>query len=391
VARLSARDRRLGEDARGAVDWLTGFDGEELPAVFSRRELQLFLWYQLPRKWLIGTDEQQAVAEALACFFDEVGAEALPLAALCRSAQTVELIRTGGRKLAAALERSGLEPPDTPLLTWSEFMSIEEALEHDLVATLLEEAIDNGELDPSRRGWRRGQAELVERYLTNLDATGTAPLARIRAARREAWLELPGRGGDRELLEHALASIDAHSPPAEAGAATEPLLWLLEQLAASVKLTQTGALPRVLVRAAVERYPDWWDTATVGPAYQEAELYPLELLHDLVDQLRLARRQRSTLQLTPKGRALRTDPQRLLNELAATLAPELPAEFDPALARLVVDEQPDEIDWSLYGLLAPFNAILVNERTPTAVTSGGRTLAAAILNARAHGPRNTLS
>jgi hypothetical protein len=41
--------------------------------------------------------------------------------------------------------------------------------------------------------------------------------------------------------------------------------------------------------------------------------------------------------------------------------------------------------------LHPFNGILVNERTPTAVTSGGRTLAAAILNAHAHGPRNTLS
>jgi hypothetical protein len=146
----------------------------------------------------------------------------------------------------------------------------------------------------------------------------------------------------------------------------------------------------VLVRAAVERYPDWWDTATVGPPYQEAELYPLGLLHDLIDQLKLARRQRSSLQLTPKGRALRTDPQRLLSELAATLAPELPAEFDPALARLLVDDQPDEIDWSVFGLLTPFNGMLVNERIPTAVTPGGRTLAAAILTARAHGPRTSI-
>jgi hypothetical protein len=392
VARLSERNPRLGEDARAAVDWLTGFDGEELPAEFSRRELQLFLWYQLPKKWLIGTDEQHAVAEALACFFDAVGAEAVPLAALCRSPQTAELIRSRGKKLATALERSGLEPPDTALLTWSEFMSIEEALEHDLVANLLEDALDKGELVPGAKGWRQRQAELVERYLTSPDACGTAPLARIHAARREAWLELPGRGGDRELLEHALASIDTHSPsPAEAGAAIEPLLWLLERLAAGVKLTQTGALPRLLVHAAVERYPDWWDTATVGPPYQEAELYPLGLLHDLIDQLKLARRQRSTLQLTPKGRALRADPQRLLGELAATLAPELPAELDPALARLVVDNQPDEIDWSLFGLLAPFNGILVNGRNPTAVTSSGRTLAAAILNARARGPRDTLS
>jgi hypothetical protein len=276
VARLSERDRRLGEDARAAVEWLTGFDGEELPAVFSRRELQLFLWYQLPKKWLIRPAEQQAVAEALACFFDEVGAEAAPLAALCRSPETAQLIRSGSQKLATALERSGLEPPDTPVLAWSEFMSVEEALEHDLVATLLEEAIDAHELDPSRRGWRSRQSELVERYLTRPDESGTVPLTRIRAARRQAWLELPGRSGDHDLLEEALETIDARSPsPAEAEEAIEPLLWLLDQLAAGVKLTQTGALPRVLVRAAAERYPDWWDTATVGPPYQEAELYPL--------------------------------------------------------------------------------------------------------------------
>jgi hypothetical protein len=85
VARLSVRERQLGEDARAAVEWLTGFDGDDLPAVFSRRELQLFLWHQLPKKWLIRTGEQQAVAEALASFFDEVGVEAAPLAALCRS------------------------------------------------------------------------------------------------------------------------------------------------------------------------------------------------------------------------------------------------------------------------------------------------------------------
>ena len=387
VARLSARDRRLGEDARAAVEWLTGFDGDDLPAVFSRRELQLFLWHQLPKKWLIRPAEQQAVAEALAWFFDEVGAEAAPLAALCRSPETAALIRNRGKNLGVALERSGLEPPDTPLLTWSEFMSIEEALEHDLVASLLEDTIDNGQLVPGAKGWRQHQNELVDDYLSNPDETGTTPLARVQAARREAWLELPGRdAAERHLLERAL-----HLPsPADTEEAIEPLLWLLAELANGVKLTQTGALPRTLVRAAVQRYPDWWNSS-IGPPYQEAELYQLCVLHDLIDALKLVRHQRLTLQLTPKGRALGIDPPRLLREVADTLAPELPADLDLTLAQLVISDQPDEIDWSLHGLLMPFHGITIENHTPTAVTPGGRTLAAAILNARAHGPRNTLT
>jgi hypothetical protein len=392
IAQLNAHSPQIGEDARAAVEWLTGGRGDEVPTVFSRRDLQLFLWYQLPRKWLIRRDEQQAVAEALAQFFDEVGAEAAPLAALCRSAQTAELIRTGGKKLTAALEASGLEPPDTPLLAWSEFMSIEESLEHDLVADLLDEAIDNGELVPGTPGWRQRQQEIVERYLTSSDGSGPTPLARIQAARRSAWLELHDRDGRRELLEAALAAIDNHpisTPDAEA--ALDPLLWLLEQLADGVKLTQTGALPRALVRSAVERYPDWWDTETVGPPYQEAELYPLCILHDLIDELKLARRQRNTFKLTPRGQTLRTNANRLIADIAATIADQLPADLDPPLADLVLDNEPAPDDWSLYGLLAPFHGIIGGRfRTAEMVTRSGRILAAAILDARAHGRRNNL-
>lgn len=391
VARLSGRDRELGEDARASVEWLTGFAGDEMPAPFSRRELQLFLWYQLPKKWLISADEQLAVAEALACFFDQIGTEAIPLAALCRSTQTAEMIRTRGKNIASALERSGLEPPDTALLAWSAFMSIEESLEYDLVGAMLEEAVNTGGLVPGATGWRQRQTELVEQYLTNPDDSGTAPLARIHTARRQNWLDLPGRGPEeRTLLERALTALDAsQTSAADATEAIEPLLWLLGQLAPAVKLTQTGALPRTLVRTAVERYPDWWDTATVGPPYQEAELYPLGVLHDLVEQLKLARRQRLTLQLTPRGRTLRTDPQRLLGQVATAIAADMPAELDLTLSRLLVDDQP-EIEWNLLGLLTPFNGIAIENRNPTTATPSGRTLAAAILNARAHGPRTSI-
>ncbi|MGH3026008.1 MAG: hypothetical protein ACRDLR_06145 [Gaiellaceae bacterium] len=71
------------------------------------------------------------------------------------------------------------------------------------------------------------------------------------------------------------------------------------------------------------------------------------------------------------------------------IAQDLPAELDLALARVLADDQP-EIEWPVFGVLTPFNGILVDHRTPTAITAGGRTLAAAILHARAHGPRTNL-
>ena len=393
VGRLSERDRRVGEDARAAVEWLAGFDDEGLPAVFSRRQLQLFLWYQLPRKWLIRQTEQQAVAEALGCFFEFLGQEAMPLAALCRSSQTAELIRTRGRKLSSALERSGLEPPDTGLLAWSHLMTIEESLERDLVAGMLEHAVDTGQLVPGAKGWRQQQAELVDQYLTTPDASEIAPLSRIHAARREAWLDYPGRSIDeRTLLEHALAAIEAHPPsPAEARDAVEPLLWLLDQLADGVKLTQTGAFPRALVRAAVDRYPDWWDTPAVGPPNQEGEVYTLGFLHHLLDTLNLARRHRGILHLAPKGQHDRDDPNTLLTRVAATLGTELPSQLDRELAHLALNVHTNEISWTLNGILTPLNGTVTQDRIPKAVNPSSRTLAAAILHTRAHGPRITLA
>lgn len=397
VADLSGLDRRLGEDARAAVEWLTGADSEELPAAFSLRELQLFLWHQLPRKWLIKPLEHQAVAEALALFFDRAGPEATPLAALCRSMKTAQLLRTGGHGLAAALDNSGLEPPNTPAITWSGYLSLEESLEHDLVAELLEQAVDDGRFVPGAKGWRQQQADLVEQYLTTPDPhSGETPRTRIRAARRAFWLHLASRDGHQQLLESALQTIDQHPPSeADADAALEPLLWLLDKLSDGIKLTQTRALPRALVREAVTRYPDWWDTDAVGPPYQEAEILPVCILHDLTHETKLARRQRGSLHLSPRGRAIRNDPTSLLRLIAETLAADLNPEIDAELAQLIVSPDPDTLSWPTLDLLAAFQGVTEtrNRREHTitrTITPAGHTLTPAILDARAHGPRTTL-
>lgn len=385
---LAARDPAVGEDARAAVEWMSAGDEDGALVVFTRRRLQLFLWYELPQKWLVESAEHVAVADALASFFDECGSGAAELAALCRAPETVRLLREGGEGFIAAIEASGLEPPDTPLLEWSDLMTIEESLERDAVAEMLEQAVDEGRLVPGDKGWKERQIELVERHLISSDEDGVAPLARIRAARWKAWLERI-TDEDRALLESATPSSADAPTAAEAQAALEPLLWLLGLLANGVKLTQTGALPRAIVREAVERYPDWWDTDLFGLPYREADVYPLEVLHTLVDEFALARPRRGVLKLSPRGRALRQDPSALLDTIASAIASAgASKDLDLMLAHLLASDD-HEFDFRLLHLLGPFNGIVGGRfRKEAHVTAGGRTLAAAILRARAYGPRH---
>lgn len=123
--------------------------------------MQLFLWYELPQKWLVEPEEHLVIAEALGVFFDELGPPAAPLAALCRDPETTRLLRDGGEGFVEALEASGLEPPDTPLLEWSDPMPIEESLARDAVAEMLEQAVADGQLVPGASGWLGRQAALL--------------------------------------------------------------------------------------------------------------------------------------------------------------------------------------------------------------------------------------
>ena len=380
----------MGEDARAAVEWLTAGDDDD-SAVFTRRRLQLFLWYELPRKWLVEPHEHLAVAEALATFLDQVGPAAAPLSALCRDSETSRLLRNEGEGFVAAIEASGLEPPDTPLLEWSDLMTIEESLERDAVAEMLEQSVDDGELVPGARRWKERQAELVEAYLITPDAADTTPLSRVLTARRQAWLELFEEGAERTLMDTTTPRVDDAPTRAEVEVAIEPLLWLLGCLADGLKLTQTGALPRALVREAVERYADWWDRELFGPPQREAEVYPLEVLHTIVDELKLARRQRGILKLSPRGRSLHADPSALLWAIASTVAAQGGStDLDRALADLL--RKQDGFDFRLVHLLGPFYGIIGGRfRMQSEVTQGGLTLAAAILRARAYGPRHTFA
>ena len=271
-------------------------------------------------------------------------------------------------------------------------MTIEEALERDAVAEMLEQAVDERRLVPGSPMWKERQSELVEAYLITPRGAEATPLSRVLTARRKAWLEWFTDGAERAFVEGITPRADDAPTIAEAEAAIEPLLWLLGRLAEGLKLTQTGALPRVLVREVVGRYPDWWDGKLFGQPQREADVYPLKVLHTIALELRLARPRRGILQLAPRGRALRADPLALLSSVASAIAVNGGStDLDLALATLL-GGQADGFDFRLMHLLGPFYGIIGGRfRREVELTPAGRTLAAAILQARAYGPRHAFA
>lgn len=401
---LRRRDPRLAIDAEAAVQSLTWRDSEDKPVVFGQHALQLFLWYELPRKWIAPEGELLAIARALAELLEVAGAPERYVA-LCRSPETERMIRTEGEGVVELLEHSGLEPPDTALLEWSDLMTQEEAMVREDASLYLEAAIEAGAFEPGVPGWRERQQEVMEAFLTAPDESGVTALRRVRTARLEAWLGPPGLadelGGTRRDRLAPLLPLLEQEPDVEAAArALEPLLWLLGLCEAGARLTKTNALARSIVREAVERYPAWWHAELLGPPQRELEVRPLERLHDLALALKLVRRHRGTLRLSRLGRELRAEPRALLLLVADELAKAASFGTDVVLAALLTEacgpeeEEEEEVPVLLAAqidaLLAPLAGLTGWIWERASLSEGGRTLALAILRARATGPRASL-
>lgn len=196
--------------------------------------------------------------------------------------------------------------------------------------------------------WRMGRFEEAEAAFTALlwlnpgDNQGAREIVETARARvsweptprrpGEGW---PGRGnGRRALLDRASPILEA--PPrtptdGEAGAAFEPLLWLLARgRDDGLPLTQTGALGRVIVREAAVEFPHWWDAELFGPPHQEAELVLLEALHALAREARLLRKYKGRLLLTAQAKTVQHDPEVLLEAVTPHLYPGDPFEREVA-------------------------------------------------------------
>jgi len=318
--------------AQAALEWM-GWEGDG-PLWLRRYDVQLFVWYTLPRKFLASLEHKREAAAALARTLDRLGDRAATYAEVCRSPETDELRHAWEAEDPAAwerfrelLDRSGIEPPDTDLLAWGQVMGFEEARVREQVASALEEAIEDGRLSPGSAGFRRRQAEVADAALREPwdGGDGRSRLDAIHAERLERWLERGHTRGsaERRAIIASVADLVAADTPSvepEAGrAALAPALWLLERAQDGVALTQTGALNRALVREAVERWPAWWHADLFGPPNREDEVTPLHELHGLLRRLRLVRRTGRRIVVTARGRRLHADPAALLEALVREL------------------------------------------------------------------------
>lgn len=234
---------------------------------------------------------------------------------------------------------TGIEPPDTPALAWGGVMGIEEATLRDQAASALEAAIELGDFEPGKRGWRVAQAKVLERFLSlpREELDGKTPLGQIRAERVESWRS-SFHEQHSEMAERVwplIAGRDEPFDPGQASGVAAPLRWLLESAREQdgLKLTKGGNLGRALVREAAERYPSWWEADIFGPPHREADVGPLEELDGLARRTNLLRKRREKLLLAPAGRACLADPATLADAAARALLGE---DFDAALAEVAL-------------------------------------------------------
>ncbi|MEU7858808.1 hypothetical protein [Nonomuraea sp. NPDC049141] len=233
LAELERSEPDLAEEARTAVEWLTG--GEPLETV-TQLDVCEFLWYTLPLK--VGGDHVR-LAHSLGRLLQLGGLERY--AALCESTTTTQILRTYAREgedagtsaYQVALEATGVLPPDVPDLQWSMIMGPEELGAHVACSAALELAIISGEsVDPGA---------LTKRWLTEprTELGGDSWLHRVHGERLNRWVL--GRGPARRELAQPF-EVRLHAP-----VSVQPLPGLhgLLSLAAS-----EGSLPMRLAPSA---------------------------------------------------------------------------------------------------------------------------------------------
>jgi len=431
IAAIDRHDPQLAIWMRTAADGLTAGEGVEL---ISQAGLQVFLWYEVPRKH--PADTWRPVTEAAGVLLSLLGLDRY--AAIARSPTTAAILDAWERSPAKGLARfraaqseSGVEPPDTDLLEWGEVLGMDESVGRQAVEHALERAITAGDLQPGRGGWRRVAAEVCTQTLLAPagDGSGRTVLQAVLDERVDTWVQLARPAALMTWRERMRAWTPPDIQPSDVATAVAPMRWLLETCAAGVTLTPAGYLPPVIVRDAAGRF-GWWEWP--GQPRTEADVHQIGVLRQTAARLRLVSKRSRRLAVTPRGTRLVDDTVGLWHALAATLACEdgylamlselvahrlldgpalddaLEREIGPIVAAQGWAANGVRVtarlagwavhralyDWRLFGLLEEVRAKWEGGRPTgpniTALNAVGRSTAIALLRARATAPRTDL-
>jgi hypothetical protein len=430
IASVGRHDAVLARWMRLAADGLTAGEGVE---IITQAGLQRYLWYDLPRRH--AGDTWRPVADAAGVLLALLGLDRY--AAIARSVTTAAVLdaweEAPGKGFAAfrsAADASGVEPPDTGLLTWGEVFGLEEAWARNSVEAALERAIVAGELLPGRGSWRKVAVRICDGVLLAHAGDGEAThLQAVLGERADTWVAQGRPAALRAWREAARTGIELVEPVVvvapEADGATEPMRWLLERCRAGVPLTQAGYLPPAVVQEAAARF-GWWEFP--GRPRREVDVHQLGVLRDTATRLHLVGRRSRRLATTRRGLRLAADPAALFNQVAATLAcedeylamlselaahrllarPAVDHDLEQAVGPVIVGQgwmagrEPVTAEqagravyralyhWRLFGLLDEMRPRWEGgrqvEAAVTALTPAGRTAASAFLRARAIAP-----
>jgi hypothetical protein len=375
-------DETSADHARAAMEWMLP-DGGGLAEV-TQMKVQQFVWYFLPAKWLTNAAEHHEIARSLGDLLSAAGLDRY--AAICRDPLTHRVIdayevssEVGRQALREALEGSGVEPPDSDVLSWGSVMGIDESQARDDVSTMLEAAIVKGDLVVGGRGWKAQAARLTAAFL-ELPTTrfgGRTPLEVVRAERMERWVQLSNGPARQRLFAEVLPLLREPAVMPEALAdSLAPVRALLTGVGDGVTLTQAGYLPKALVVTLNDRFK-WYDLAGYK-ANSEADVIALLDLHALLRRARLLTKRGRKLAVSAAGQRCLADDERLFGVLAVQAMTGDDFDVDVATMRaahlLTVAGEPSEtaVDALVYDAVAErWSTHEGNQPSPRVVRGAG--------------------
>lgn len=324
IAAMRLDDPELAADASAAWDCVDGTDEAER---VTQWRVQSFCWLQLPRDRFAAPPMRTAAA--LAELLSRLGLTRY--ADIARGETTAEILavaQADGRwsdLTERAMTASGIEPPDTALLSWAFAWGRAEAITHEAVADALELAVQVGEYTPGRSGWRTRRAEIADRVLlAEHDLLGGAvAYDAIVGERVDAWIAST-RSALRTRLLAPAATLLVEPVVLPDPATIERLLGqvarYLRFVGDGLPLTSAGYLKPASVERCIEDLGLADDV--FGPSRREVDQPPVLQVRAAMQHLGLVRRHSGRLLLSTAGRAALADPSRLWSEVAARLVPE---------------------------------------------------------------------